>query len=324
MSLPFEDDFTSDTTLNSFWDTSTDAGIITVSGTKYGGSTGSYGQIGFNLSAMRMIHSPLTYNTYTIQIVSGPCGFATAPGFVQFSFYLTLQDTIDNNVVIAQTPTGYSGIDNYGEQMSITGLNSTPGTTMTITVASNDPTSNTTSIMVNFYTDSTLSTLISTSTGVYAGKNTWGAAIPTFDVGGTADDFLASGASVYMGTAHCIARDSIFDTCYGPKAVQDLCSGDMVFDSAGEISTVVKVWQTKKPLAKKCVRVGTVIISDDHKVRIGGQWCSGGSTDIPHCKQTIFYQIQTDSYGITAGEYVFSTWTRDYIRHNPEIAEDMI
>lgn len=318
--LPHTQNFATADTIDTWWNNSTNVGLLDISGTKYvagNDSIATTGNIGFEMSGLKATYSPTTYETYTIKIVAGPGGFAPADK-IHFSMLIEICDAAGgeflstNTISILATDSGFTvtqlGVDQFITMYNIVGQ------ALTVTLTSNGD--NTTTVLLCLWDDADLTTLNSTSSGIATYGDTWTTTTPHITVGKTGD-FLVAELSVFLGSA-CIAEGSLIETIAGLKPVEQLTEYDYIFDDRGTPTPVVKVWKSVIPTTQNCVRIGPLIVTTKHKLRRDDTWETADAVEgTSFLHRAYFYQIQTDSYGFRSGDYSLATWTQHYIDTHP-------
>lgn len=314
MSLPFSEVFTNESSINSFWNGNSGVALTTISSSKYVGKSGpTAGNFGVNLYDYKGTYSPGNqYQPYSFRIKLGPYGMGDirTTGSTERIFEISVNEygtTNLTNIIIEANSDGIGIGTDFIPPISYIDVYPDVNYTFIVTVASNYPT-DTTTITWSLYDD--LDGLVGSSNITVDGGDSWNSATPLFKLG---PNFYISEASIYL-EGSCIAKTSLIETIHGLKPVEYLTETDQLIDSNFRPSNIVKVWKSKIPMVKPCVRLDDVIVSDKHCFREEDTWCSARDLELETFPLfTDFYQIQTDSYGFRTGKYTFSTWTEDYV-----------
>lgn len=325
MSLLFENDINSEA-LSSYWDASS-----TATREDFPTSSGNYYAVSGSLALdISQFHAPLSNDTYTIVIKSGPHGFGvTGTGIGDdhsgsFEFTLYVDSGMGNTVVFSIYDGKFtitSGSDDTSSSPTIlvgSYDHRTPGSILTILVSSNGD--GTATVVGNFYQGGVVDgTPDGTGTKSDVAANyIWVTTPLSFWNGYVTDNFTLSYFALYLGDYSCLEEGSLIETIDGIKPVEYLTPSDILVGDDGRPNPITNIWKTYIPAELSVVTIGSVSLSDKHLVRLGEAWLPSRSHGESSMRKNFFYQIETEKYGFQSGGISFASWTGDYIRSNFE------
>lgn len=124
--------------------------------------------------------------------------------------------------------------------------------------------------------------------------------------------------ATYTPDSSCFAEGSLIPTTDGVLPLSDIV-GKYVYDGDGNPAKVVKVWKTVFPLEELCYVISDTTVTGQHMVNIEDHWIQAKQAPFikSETRKGYFYQIQTETYGVTIDGVVFATWTQKHVDENP-------